>query len=141
MKFFAIALVWLLGVSCSTKADPQEFQRIPVSIDSVETRRVGDNLVRLIRHNMEFQPLVEVEMLSTPEPARIDYLAINRLVVAGETLAFKDADGVYVEDAEIGDGKVTLTFDYFYSGGGSDLVDCELGVEGDKFQALECKKK
>ena len=97
MNKLIILLTGLLYISCAYSQPSFVTSSLPLSVDSVETHRVDDSLVRIIRHNMELQPLLEIERISTPDIRLMEMLKIDAVSVNEKTLRFKDSDGVFIE--------------------------------------------
>jgi hypothetical protein len=140
----------LLTTGCSAQetsdAYPQQSTQlsnkssnIPTSISSVVTRRVGDSLIRVIQHNMEINPIVEVERLSTPDLKRVQILVVSKLSVNSEELNFALGSGAYLEEVIFNDSSIELVFEYFYKEGGSDIFRCNLPVSP-SIKKLTCHK-
>jgi hypothetical protein len=112
---------------------------IPMSISSVDTRRVGESLIRVIQHNMEINPIVEVERLSTPDLKREQFLVVSKLPINSEELNLATGSGAYLEEVIFNDSSIEFVFEYFYKKGGSDIVKCNLPVSP-SIKKLTCHK-
>jgi len=129
----------LLYISCAHSQPPLVTSPLPLSIDTVETHRVDNSLIRIIRHNMELQPLLEIERISTPDIKLAETLKIDAITIAGETLGFKEADGVFIETLKIRKGIITFILDYYFLRGGNTLIKCAINVNNNKLGMLNCK--
>ncbi len=142
MKIAVILTALLLTCSaCAQEPTTSTEAFIPLSIDSVETHRAGETLVRIIKHNMEITPKLELERLSAPNLKLIEQLTITSLVASGEKLTFADSEGVFIESIKVADSAITLSFDFSYSGGGSSLILCTLPLTDANFGSLTCHKE
>ncbi|HHC7352623.1 TPA: hypothetical protein ACN30S_001291 [Vibrio campbellii] len=114
---------------------------LPASLSSVSSYRVNEQLVRIAIHNMEVNPLIEIDTIDTPSYTLNDSKKIKSILLDKEVLAFTDAAGVFVED--YGKRGTTLFFvlDYFYLQSGSVLVDCEVSFNKGKIIQPECSVK
>ncbi len=133
LVFFSLAC-W----SCSANTAEKK-PVIPLSIDHVETHRTGENLVRIIRHNMEILPQIDLELLSTPTLTLLDHLAINHIQLDGKERSFAQSAGVFVEDITLKGNKIRLTLDYYFSDEDSSIVVCEVTIHN-TFQKLICSR-
>ncbi len=139
MNKLIFLLTGLLYTSCAYSQPLLVTSSLPLSVDSVETHRVNDSLVRIIRHNMELQPLLEIERISTPDIKLMEILKIDAVTVNGETLRFTDSDGVFIETLKIHKGIVEFTLDYYFRRGGNTLIQCTINVNNNKLGMLNCK--
>jgi hypothetical protein len=78
-----------------------KYSGVPVSINHIEVHRVGNHLIRIIKHNMELEPKVELEFILPPEMQIKDYLSITSAKTPEREYSFKTSDGVFVENIEI----------------------------------------
>lgn len=103
---------------------------VPLSVSGVSTFRMGENLVRVILHNMELKPQVEVELIEVPGMERLlDRAVINKLTLGKEVLVFSESSGVFVEEVQEVDGALQVIFDYYYPRGGSALIQCRIPIQ------------
>lgn len=140
-KPISLLILVFSALSCwSCSANTAEKKTIiPLSIDHVETHRVGENLVRIIRHNMEILPQIDLELLSTPTLALLDHLAIDHIQLDGKERSFAQSAGVFVEDITLEENKIRITLDYYFSDEDSSIVVCELAVHK-TFQKPICSR-
>lgn len=139
MNKLILLLTGLLYISCVHSQPPLVISPLPLSVDNVETHRVDDSLIRIIRHNMELQPLLEIERISTPEIKLVETLKIDTVTINRETLRFKDSDGAFIETLKVHKGIVEFTLDYYFPRGGNTLIQCIINVNNNKLGILNCK--
>ncbi len=146
-QFFSIATVFVsyLLVSGCVSSEPKSLaaasgSSVPTSVTGVELKRVNKSLVRVIQHNMEINPKLEIERLNTPSLDVVDYLALTSLTVNGETFAFSDSQGVFIESLSITKTAVEVTLDFYFPQGGSAMIHCAVDIQADKFKALPCQR-
>ncbi|MGU3844961.1 hypothetical protein ACVZHT_25590, partial [Vibrio diabolicus] len=72
--------------------------QVPSSVSSVETYRVGDILVRLIIHNMEINPVIEVDTINRSDYEINDVFRVSSISLDNEKLDFNQSAGVFVEE-------------------------------------------
>ena len=143
MPLFVNVLILLFaGLLCVSSAHSQiadvAFQ-LPMSVDSVETHRVDDSLIRIVRHNMELKPLLEIErMATTSNMTLVEALRIEAVMVEGELLQFNDTAGVFVESISLNNGVVAFVLDYFFLRGGRALIRCVVDVGNNRLGPLAC---
>lgn len=138
MKRNLLILAALLSISSSIRS---EYLWVPLSVDKVETYRVAENLIRVVRHNMELMPKIDLEMLSTPSVELVDAVSIHAITVDGEMLDFAESNGVFIEGVQAQDSTITIELDYYYADGGSDLITCLIAVKQDSFGKPRCRKQ
>lgn len=114
---------------------------LPASLSSVSSYRVNEQLVRIAIHNMEVNPLIEIDTIDTPSYTLNDSKKINAILLDKEVLAFTDSAGVFVEDYGKRGTKLFFVLDYFYLQSGSVLVDCEVSFNKGKILQPECSVK
>lgn len=119
-----------------------ESNEIPLTVDSVETHRVDDSLVRIIIYDTEHDPKIEIELLSTPKIALKKKLVINKVTLGKKTLDFNDSAAVSIDDLKLKDGVVKFSVDFFYRvGSGEVIMDCSVNVAGNNISKLVCEEK
>ncbi|WP_230854057.1 hypothetical protein [Vibrio campbellii] len=114
---------------------------LPASLSSVSSYRVNEQLVRIAIHNMEVNPLIEIDTIDTPSYTLNDSKKIKSILLDKEVLAFTDSEGVFVEDYGKRGTKLFFVLDYFYLQSGSVLVDCEVSFNKGKIIQPECSVK
>ncbi|WP_230848919.1 hypothetical protein [Vibrio campbellii] len=114
---------------------------LPASLSSVSSYRVNEQLVRIAIHNMEVNPLIEIDTIDIPSYTLNDSKKIKSILLDKEVLAFTDAAGVFVEDNGKRGTKLFFVLDYFYLQSGSVLVDCEVSFNKGKIIQPECSVK
>ncbi|EKO3803457.1 hypothetical protein [Vibrio harveyi] len=117
------------------------YAELPASLSSVSKYRINEQLVRIAIHNMEINPLIEVDTIDTPSYRLNDSKKINSILLDKEVLAFSDSAGVFVEDYGKRGTKLFFVLDYFYLQSGSVLVDCEVSFNKGKIMQPECSVK
>jgi hypothetical protein len=140
MKWAVSCVVFFLSYACANEPPTKRNPIISASIDHVETYRVDNNLVRIIRYNMELEPKIQFEIFSTPDMKLINSLALTGITLDSKYLNFSNADGAYIESIKVENNIIVVELEYFYSGGSSALITCKLAVAKANFQALECAK-
>lgn len=114
---------------------------LPASIDKVETYRINDFLVRVIKHNMEVNPILEIDKIITPEYKIVNSLKINSINVNDEALSFNESSGVFVESFSSKDDKVLFSLDYFHLDGGSNYIECVVSFSANLILLPKCNYK
>ncbi|MGR4988648.1 hypothetical protein ACPV3U_03625 [Vibrio rotiferianus] len=114
---------------------------LPASLSSVSSYRVNEQLVRIAIHNMEVNPLIEIDTIDTPSYTLNDSKKIKSILLDKEVLAFTDSAGVFVEDYGKRGTKLFFVLDYFYLQSGSVRVDCEVSFNKGKIMQPECLLK
>lgn len=133
LKSILMCIVFLIPSSASAV--------LPASLSSVSSYRVNEQLVRIAIHNMEVNPLIEIDTIDTPSYTLNDSKKIKSILLDKEVLAFTDSAGVFVEDYGKRGTKLFFVLDYFYLQSGSVLVDCEVSFNKGKIMQPECSVK
>lgn len=131
----------LLFLSGCASTNIEISSSIPASVSNVQTELMGDNIVRVIQHNMELNPILQVELLSRPNFKPINALTIRALPFNNAQLSLQDSSGAFVESISIEESHIDIVFDYFYLHGGSLLLSCRLTVKKSLFSPLDCHRK
>ena len=133
--------IFLFSCCISCSADTANKQPvIPLSVDHVETHRVGEHLVRVIQHNMELLPQIDLELLSVPTVSLIDSIAIDSIQLDGKERRFSDSSGVFIEGINIENNSIQIKLDYYFSDEDAAIVSCSVRIT-DTFQSPECSKE
>lgn len=129
----------LLLPSCSMAGMPEaDNSYLPLSIDQVETYRVEEHLLRLIKHNMEIKPRFELELIDPSGPTGMDRREVTSIRLNGETLSFAESAGVFVESMGVNKEGATLVLEYFHLRGHVDRVECVIPVVNRKIASPKC---
>ena len=126
--------------SCSVIAEQKNSSGVPVSINKIETHRVNDYLIRIVKHNMELEPKVELELFQPPEMNLKDYLSITSVKTAERLYSFKESDGVFVEDIKVNKGTVEITFEYYVPKSEPVRLECKIPTSIKGFAPIACSK-
>lgn len=141
MKLFSLVFAVFMASSCATQTGGDKSAEVPVSVDRIESHRVGENLVRIIVHNMELLPQIDIELLATPEVHSIQAVSIEQIEVDGEVLNFAQSSGAYVESTSVDKDSIMFELEYFYLDGGSDIILCNVLVSATEIGEPNCLKK
>ena len=137
--FLFVSILFIASLSYADKVK----STIPVEVDSVQTKRIAESLIRIIEYNTELKQSLVIERMKTPEVKVVEKIEITKVTVGNKTIDFKAAAGVYIEDMKIEKGVVTFLVDYIYGGkgGGSILVRCNVNANNNKLSKLVCSEK
>lgn len=132
----------LLLSSCSMADMPEADDAfLPLSIDQVETYRVEDHLLRLIKHNMEIEPLFELELIEPGELKGVDRREVTSITLDGKTLSFAESAGVFVESMGVSNEGATLVLEYFYLQGSAVMIECTFPIVNQKIEPPQCQSE
>src|SRR5690606_14151034 len=120
MKILALVLSILI-MSCTATAQTEQSSGVPLSINKIETHRVKDHVVRIIKHNMEIAPKIELELIQTPQFTIQDYVTITSAKTSDGEYVFKKSDGVFVEAIKVKGEEIEITFEYYVPKGNTIL--------------------
>lgn len=147
MKNLFYSLLLIVSTSCANALNIAPTSKIPsvsgvpVSVNHIELGLVGDRIVRVIQHNMELNPIVQVEILSRPDYKIINTTTIIELPFGEKNLNLKKSSGAFVEELSINDDHVNMVFEYFPLKGSSIMLSCNLAINTDEFSKLKCVSK
>jgi len=132
-------MVLFSGSACAEKS----ISEIPLSVDSVQTHRVNKNLIRIIQHNMEMLPRLEIQRLSTPDVKLVEKLVIEKIKLQNQVIDFSDSSGTFIDSLVLENGVIKFSIEHSYSGtsGGEIFLDCTLDVKGNQFSQPVCVEK
>lgn len=133
-KYFFVVFL----ASCSCLAQNPEASGISPTVNNIEVHRVGEQLVRIIRHNMELEAVLELELFQPPAMKLIDYRKITQVTRNGNTIDFKSADAIYVDAVEVTAETLKISFDYFPPKGSEVQFDCTATISPQGFSAITC---
>ncbi|MGR5150114.1 hypothetical protein ACQKP8_26660 [Photobacterium alginatilyticum] len=111
---------------------------IPSSINMVKTYRYEDNIIRIIKNNMEIKPEIEIEKFSTPDYKLVDNIVIDHVEVNGNMLGFQNVSGVFVESIDLVEDNIKFVLDYYFLHGRSEIIVCNLSVSSEVFGEPNC---
>ena len=136
---FIVFILFVSKITFAGKVKPT----IPVEVDSVQTKRVADSIIRIVEYNTELKQSLVIERMKTPDVKVVEKIEITRITVGNKTIDFKTAAGIYIEDMKIEKGVVIFLVDYIYGGkgGGSILVNCKVNANNNKLSGPICTKK
>lgn len=136
MKKILIGFALIFTSCMQLKAD----ELIPLSVDSIETQRAKDVLVRIIQYNSDKAEL----RLETIRPIRqelLDFVDIKSFTVNGRTYEFAKCDAFVVNSVTVEQESVQVEFECFVPKAVAVVANCELLIEGEKFGKMTCERK
>lgn len=139
MKILALILS-LVIISCTATAQTKQSSGVPLSINKIETYRIKNQVVRIIKHNMEINPKIELELIKTPELTIQDYLVIASVKTPNREYIFKKSDGVFVEALDVDGDEIQITFEYYVPKGSTIALNCKIIVSEKAFEPTQCKE-
>ena len=80
-----ISIFFIASISHAGKVIPT----IPVEIDSVQTKRISESLVRIIEYNTELKQSLVIERMQTPDLKVVDKLEISQVSFGNKIIDFK----------------------------------------------------
>lgn len=132
-----LLLLSLLSIMACSHAVPE----IPLNISEIKTYRVSDNLVRVIRYNMELEAKLIFQLIGTPGRTLLDTSVITGIPFNGAVIEFNDSQGSYIESFSVTDNVALFQVEIFPNDGGSDLYNCKINIEKDTLGQTLCKKE
>ena len=132
--------ICILLTSCSAVAEQQKHSGVPASINNIKVHRVDDHLIRIIKHNMEIEPKVELEFILPPEMKIIDYLSITSAKTTDREYIFTNSDGVYVEGIDVTKEAIEIAFEYYLPKSEAVRLSCKIPISNEGFGSIACEK-
>lgn len=139
MKIVTLVLS-LVIISCTATAQTKRSSGVPLSINKIETHRIKNQVVRIIKHNMEINPQIELELIKTQEFSIQDYVVITSVKTPEREYIFKKSDGVFVEAIEVAREEIRITFEYYIPKGNTIELNCKIPVNEKGFSSTQCKE-
>jgi hypothetical protein len=136
VKKILIGFALILTACIQVKAD----EVIPLSVDSIETQRAKDVLVRIIQYNSDKAEL----RLETIRPIRqelLDFVDIKSFTVNGRTYEFAECDAFAVNLVQVESELVQVEFECFVPKAVAVVAACRLPIDGLKFGKMACERK
>ncbi|MBU6955768.1 hypothetical protein [Hahella sp. HN01] len=133
-----LCFLLLTPISCSALT---ESTGVPASVSQIKTEVVNGQVVRIVQHNMELNPIIQFEILSRPNFNPIETLTVKELPYNNQELSLSKSSGAFVEDVFLNGSSIEFTIEYFYVEGGSVMLSCEIPVSKNHFDPLQCHKK
>ena len=136
MKKILIGFALIFTSCMQLKAD----EVIPLSVDSIETQRAKDVLVRIIQYNSDKAEL----RLETIRPIRqelLDFVDIKSFTVNGRTYEFAKCDAFVVNSVQVESELVRVEFECFVPKAVAVVAACSVPIEGSKFGKMACERK
>ena len=116
---------------------------IPLGINHVQTKRVSDSVIRIIKYNMEIVPRLVIERLETPKYKLAEKLVIEKVTLGNKLINFKDSAGTYVDNMSFKKGVFHFTVEHYFGGtsGGEIMLKCKVDVKNNKIKSPICVRK
>jgi hypothetical protein len=136
VKKILIGFALILTACTQVKTD----EVIPLVVDSVETQRAKDVLVRIIQYNSDKAEL----RLETIRPIRqelLDFVDINSFTVNGRTYEFAKCDAFVVNSVQVESELVRVEFECFVPKAVAVVAACSVPIEGAKLGKMACERK
>lgn len=144
MNRYFIILISIFFIACTEANIEVEKSSTPLSVNSIETHRVREEMIRIIVHNSAFLPRIDIERIATPELKLLERYIIDSLILKnGKVLDFNDdkVAGVFSNKITIKDMEIHIPFEYFPARGSSFLVDCSIFIGEQEFEPMQCTRK
>ncbi|MGH1485985.1 MAG: hypothetical protein ACRBCI_07155 [Cellvibrionaceae bacterium] len=140
MNKLYLFLLIILSVSCAQADNVKKQPHIPLAVAELDSFRIGNEIVRVIRSYPDYSPVIYIERIATPEFALLESLAVNSVTLKnGEQLSFtKNISGVYADKVVMKDKTLHIAFEYFPEKGNGFLINCTLAVSAKSFSNMEC---
>lgn len=111
---------------------------VPLSVWGIELKRVNNQLIRVLRHNMEIEPKIVIERIATPDLTLLEKLEVTGFEYGDEKYTFADSQGAFLESLDIDGQAVHFAIEFYFNQGGSALLNCSVRIEADKLVQQEC---
>lgn len=112
---------------------------IPLSIDSVQTKRAKNVLVRVIQYNTD-KAALRLENIKPIEHLLLDAVDISAFTVDGRKYGFAKCDEISVNSVSVEAEQVTADFECFAPKATAVVAKCTVPINVDKFGVIACVK-
>jgi hypothetical protein len=136
-KSFLLLLIFMMSqFACAEKMTSS----IPLAINHVQTQRVADSVIRIIKYNMEETPRFEIERLETPKFKLAERIIITKLKVGKRWIDFKNSAGTFIDGMGFKKGIFYFTVEHFFAGtsGGEIILKCKIDTNNNKLSKPVC---
>jgi len=114
---------------------------LPFSIDTVETYRIGEQLIRVVRYNMEVKPELRLEVINPIERSLQQAVSIKAFTLDGRVYDFVKSDGVFVESVDVSEKQVKIVFEYNIPKSKALLAECVVPILSGRLDVMACTKR
>ncbi|ARU59245.1 hypothetical protein OLMES_5261 [Oleiphilus messinensis] len=128
VNHYSIAAIGFFTATFTIAGEKNSSPVIPVSINSVETHQISENLVRIIQYNMELEPKLDIEMFTAPGMDFKQLQSIQEIDLGKEKINFANSSGTYIEGISVEDTMIHFDIDHYYLEGGSIAISCQIKV-------------
>ncbi len=139
-KSFLLLLVFMVSqFACAEKTTSS----IPLAINHVQTQRVADSVIRIIKYNMEETPRFEIERIKTPKFKLAERVIITKLKVGNRLIDFRNSAGTFIDGMFFEKGVFHFTVEHFFAGtsGGEITIKCKIDANNNKLSKPSCVEK
>ena len=136
MKKFSIGFAFILTACMHVEAD----MVIPLSVDSVETHRAKDVLVRVIQYNTDKAEL-RLEAVRPIQHELLDSIDIKSFTLGERTYEFTKCDELVVNSVAVEAASVQVEFECFVPKAAAVVAACTVPIDGLKFAKMVCERK
>lgn len=139
-KIFLLLLTFMMSqFACAEK----NTSTIPLGINHVQTQRVADSVIRIIKYNMEVTPQIEIERLETPKFKLAERIIINKVKVGNRWIDFTNSAGTFIDGMSFKKGFFYFTIEHYFSGtsGGEIVLKCKIDTNNNKLSKPSCIEK
>lgn len=135
-RLFAISLGFI-GVSVFAG----ENEKIPLAIDSIETQRVDEHLLRLVVYNTELEPKITIQLIETPVLKLAQQRIIDKMKLNGNVYDFKQDGDIDIQQTAIKHGVVSIQMEFLpHKGTASFVARCQVNANHNRLSEIQCVK-
>jgi hypothetical protein len=113
---------------------------IPLVVDSIETQRAKDVLVRIIQYNSDKAEL-RLESIRPIRQELLDFVDIKSFTVNGRTYEFAKCDAFVVNSVQVESELVRVEFECFVPKAVAVVAACTVPITGTKLGKMACERK
>ncbi|HMY40557.1 MAG TPA: hypothetical protein PK011_14630 [Marinagarivorans sp.] len=112
---------------------------VPLSVDSVQTKRAKSVLIRVIQYNTDTAAL-RLESIKPIEHVLLDSVDVSAFTVDGRKYEFSKCDELSVNSVAVEAEQVSAEFECFVPKATAIVAKCSIPIRADKFDAMSCVK-
>lgn len=112
---------------------------VPLSIDSVQTKRAKNVLIRVIKYDTD-NAVLRLESIRPINRVLLDSVDVSSFTVDGRKYEFAKCDALSVNSVAVEAEQVTAEFECFVPKATAILAKCSIPIRAEKFDAMSCVK-
>ena len=135
INYFSLSFIVCLCACATVHAGDS----VPLSIDSVATKRAKNVLVRVIQYNTDKSAL-RLESIKPIQHQLLDAVDVSAFTIEGRKYEFAKCDELSVNAVAVEAEQVSAEFECFVPKAAGVIAKCTIPIKAEKFEAMSCIK-